>query len=126
MDYDMEVHVPQRTEAMQAFADQGNVEMFDAALSRIKILMKDHEDFLKGLKDDQGKRERLQKELLMDAQKQVKEAMSRENLVDGFNLIPQVLTMLEQGYQAIEMGYMNDVLKTFVTYEAEDDGGESE
>lgn len=112
----MEAHAPNQIETLFQHRNNADVATFDYVLQGLKILMKDHTDFLNGLKQDQQKREQQSKELFQEAKKTILTAFKDKTEEEGVNYVHAVLSNVEQAYNALELEYMNNVLTTCTSY----------
>ena len=125
MRYDMNMHIPQQIETLLHYRSNSDVVGFDYILTGIRTLMQSEQGFIKGLDDDQKKREKNIKDTMNEAKKTILTALNEKKTEKGLDITHQVIIGLEQVFNRIELEYMNNVLLTCKTFE-DDDGGNNE
>jgi|SRR6056297_1741729 len=124
MDYEEEMHAPNRIETLLQHHDAADVASFDHVLHGLKIMMKNHPNFLDGLKQDETKREQETKKLFKTAKETILTAFKDKTDEEGINIVHGIISNVEQAYNALELEYMNDVLTTCVSYKQDNDDRE--
>lgn len=117
MNYEKEAHIPQQIELLLQHRADGNLEGFEYILDGVKIIMKSHQDFLDGLQTDLDKRTKDVTKAANDARETILKAFKEQKSLDACQTSQQVLMQLENVYNAIMLGYMNDVIQTCMSYQ---------
>lgn len=116
----MEVHIPNQMEALLQCRTSADITSFDYILKGIKTILKEKDDFIKGLNEDQKKREDTKNAVMAEAKKAIGEALNENDVERGLTTAHAVLSQLEQAYNAVELEYMDNVLTTCTTFDEED------
>ena len=109
--YDINMHLPQQMENLMQMRATGNIPGFKHILGGIQQIIDQHLDDSSHNKDVQS--------LIETCLKQIETTLQGTKTEDTLIGIKQVIAQAEAEYEALEVGYMNEVVELLVSYIAQ-------
>ena len=113
--YEINNHLPSRVEELQTCYTSGNLDGFYRALDTIKLLLKENQGFIDGLKQDETNMNKKISKLRSDARETFNKALQHKNDIDLINDLIYLGKHLETQGILFKQELDYDILETVIS-----------